>query len=128
MNHRTVTARIVKLEARRQRPNEILLVWRRPDQDVKEAISTAEFSPGNRVICAEWFSDAPLPEPKWYRDRLTSALDAIGNENLQRSIDRIAACDRRRDPAFVELPHVTQQRMAEMSDHELLHAAMGVVT
>lgn len=126
MSARNLESRVVKLEAVRKRPDEILLVWRRPDGDVSKATSVARFSPGDRVICAEWFGEGPLPEPRWYRDRLSSALDDSGKENLNRTIERIA--DRERDPALVGVAHIPSRRLAEMSDNELLHAALGVAT
>jgi hypothetical protein len=49
MMGKNVAARIVKLEARRQRPNEILLVWRRPDTDVRSATSGTMVSPADIV-------------------------------------------------------------------------------
>jgi hypothetical protein len=77
MTVRSLESRIVKLEAGRQRPNEVLLVWRRPDADIKAATSGTKFAPGDRVICAEWFGDGPLPAPRWYREWLLSELDAV---------------------------------------------------
>lgn len=94
---------------------------------MKDALRGAEYSAGDKVICAEWFSNDPLPEPKWYRDRLSSTLDAIGSDNLNRSIERIAA-GRHRDSALAAVPHIAPHRVAELSDHDLLHAAMGVTT
>lgn len=77
---RNVESRLIKLEARRQRPNEILLIWRWPDADVKAATNGARFAPGDRVICLEWFGDGPLPAPRWYRDRLTSEFGVTEKE------------------------------------------------
>lgn len=127
MSSLNVAARLIKLEARRQRPNEILLVWRRPDTDVKAAASAAKFAPGDRVICLEWFGDGALPAPKWHRERLSSELGAVENQYLTRSLERVGD-DRPRDPGFAELPPVSANRARELADNDLLHLAFGVAT
>jgi hypothetical protein len=128
MMGKNVAARIVKLEARRQRPNEILLIWRRPDADVKAAASGAKFAPGDRVICLEWFGAAPMPAPRWHRERLSSDLGAIEDEYLTRSLDRVVEGGRPRDPGFVDFPPVSEQRARELADNDLLHMIFGVAT
>lgn len=131
MSARSVEARLIKLEARRQRPNEVLLVWRRPDADVRLAVAEAEFAAGDKVICAEWFEDGALPPPRWYKDRLTAALDTVGQANLDRCLERIReriSDDEPRDPAFASFALAPTSRMAEMTDNQLLHALLGVAT
>ncbi|MVT52524.1 hypothetical protein GPL17_18755 [Bradyrhizobium yuanmingense] len=127
MMGKSVAARIVKLEARRPRSNEILLVWRRPDADVKSAARAVKFATGDRVICLEWFGEGPLPEPKWYRERLSSELGAAENEYLTRSLERVQQ-NRPRDPGFAEHPPVSANRARELTDNDLLHMAFGVAT
>jgi hypothetical protein len=122
MTLRNVEARLIKLEARRRRPDELLLIWRLPDGDVRAAISGAQFSPGDRVICAEWFDDGPLPAPRWYCDRETRGL-----ESLTRSLERMSKGGQR-DPAFGEMPHIAEHSLVFMSDSDLLHAVLGVAT
>ena len=126
MTVRNVEARIVKLETRQLRPNEILLVWRQPDGDVKAAASVAKFGAGDRVICVEWFGDGPLPAPKWYRERLSSELSSVENGYLNRSLDRVS--DQPRDPGFAEIPPVSARQACELPDNELLHMVFGVAT
>ena len=58
---RNVQSRISRLEARSARPDEMLVVWRKPDGDVTEALKNATFAKGDKVICAEWFDDGPPP-------------------------------------------------------------------
>ena len=65
---RNIESRMTKLEARRARPDEMLVVWRKPDGDVTEALKNATFAKGDMVICAEWFDDSPPPAPRWYGD------------------------------------------------------------
>ena len=128
MMGKNVAARIIKLEARRQRPNEILLIWRRPDADVKAAASGAKFAPGDRVICVEWFGEDSLPAPRWYRERLPSELDATANEYLTRSLNCVAEGGRSRDPGFADFPVVPSHRARELPDNDLLHMVFGVAT
>lgn len=124
MNSRNVVARIIKLEARRQRPDETLLVWRRPDADVKAAASVATFAPGDRVICLEWFGTGKLPAPRWCRKGLSSELSATENEYVTRSLER--ACEP--GPAragFAGIP-VSSDWLRDASDTDLLHMVFGV--
>jgi len=58
---RNVQSRISRLEARSARPDEMLVVWRKPDGDVTEALKNATFAKGDMVICAEWFDSSPPP-------------------------------------------------------------------
>ena len=64
MGH-NLESRIVKLETRTTRPDEMLVVWRRPDQDIAQALKAATYANGDKVICAEWFEDSPPPTPRW---------------------------------------------------------------
>ena len=70
---RNVASRITKLESRRARPDEMLVVWRRPGGDVAEAMENATFAKGDKVICAEWFDDSP-PPARWHGDQLRRAM------------------------------------------------------
>jgi hypothetical protein len=125
---RNIENRIVKLEASRQRPDELLLVWRRPDTDVRASISGARFASGDRVICAEWFGDDPLPEPRWYNNRLSSELGAVENEYLSRSLGRAVEGACPRDPGFAQSPAISARRVRELADSDLLHMIFGVAT
>lgn len=87
---RNVEARIVKLEDRRRRPDEILLVWRKPGSNVQGAVSGAKFAPGDRVVCAEWFGEDPMPKPRWYQDRLASSLKKQQYDYIGLSIEQLA--------------------------------------
>ena len=130
MTARSFETRVLKLEASRQRPNEMLVVWRRPGGDVKAAASEANFAPGDRVICLEWFGDGPLPAPRWHSRGFK--LDSIEHEYLYRAIDqRIESREEdggQREPGFAELPHFPADRMCELSNNDLLYAIFGVAT
>jgi len=126
MTSRSVMARIIRLEATRRRPDEVLLVWRRPDAEVRAAVAEAKLEPGDKVICAEWFDDGPLPTPRWYRDRLTGEISDDELRNLMHGVERVRDDDR--DPAFAPPPFVASERIVEMTDNALLHACIGVAT
>jgi hypothetical protein len=129
MNARNVQSRIIKLEARSARPDEMLVVWRLPNGDVTEALKDARFAKGDRVICAEWFDDGTPPKPRWYSDQLRRAMPPAEYEQINRTIDRIAGNHQAtRDPGFAPFPSITEDRMKRMTDNELTHAILGVLT
>ena len=126
---RNVESRITKLEARSARPDEMLVVWRKPDGDVTEALKNATFAKGDKVICAEWFDDSPPPAPRWYDDQLRRAMTPPEYKQINQTIDRVA--DRpqaARDSGFAPFPSITEDRMKKMTDNELTHAILGVRT
>jgi hypothetical protein len=123
---RNVPSRISTLEARSARPDEMLVVWRKPDGDVAAALKDATFAKGDKVICAEWFDDSPPPAPRWYGDELRRAMTSSEYEQINRSIDRVAGA--KRDGGFAPFPSITEDRMKRMTDNELTHAILGVRT
>ncbi|WBL78803.1 hypothetical protein I3J27_38745 [Bradyrhizobium xenonodulans] len=125
---RGLESRIIKLEVRTARPHEMLVVWRRPEADVAGVLTGATFAPGDKVVCAEWFEDGPLPEPRWYGERLGQAMPAAEYEQLNRSIDRIAGRPAGKAASIGPAPSFTEERMRQMSDVELIHAVLGVQT
>ena len=126
---RNVESRIVKLEARTARPDEMLVVWRLPDGDVAGALKDAPFAKSDKVICAEWFDDSPPPKPRWYGDQLRRAMTSTEYEQINRTIDRVAEGPQaKRDSGFAPYPSITEDRMKRMTDNELTHAILGVRT
>ena len=126
---RNVESRITKLEARSARPDEMLVVWRKPDGDVTEALKNATFAKGDMVICAEWFDDGPPPTPRWYGDELRRAMPSSAYGQITRSIDRVAGHPQaNRDSGFAPFPSITEDRMKMMTDNELTHAILGIRT
>ena len=78
---RHLELRIIKLETRTARPDEMLVVWRRSDGSVAEALKDVTFAKGDKVICAEWLDGDPLPPPRWHSARpnqLRSTMDQAG--------------------------------------------------
>jgi hypothetical protein len=90
----------------------------------------AKFTPGDRVICLEWFGDGPLPAPRWHGKR--SEFSGIEDEYLERAITRRiesrGANDHQREPGFADLPHFPADRVHELSNNDLLHMLFGVAT
>jgi hypothetical protein len=128
---RSLESRIFKLETRTARPDEMLVVWRRPDGSVAEALKDVTFAKGDKVICAEWFDDDPLPSPRWHsarRHQLSSSMGRRKYDHLERTIDRIAERSGQRDESFAPFPRFTQGRAKEMSDEGLIYALLGVRT
>ena len=116
----------MKLETTRQRPDEILLVWRRPNGDVAKAIANVEYAPGDKVICAEWLGDGEMPSPHWYGDRLLSKLEPAAHDYIVQALGRVGDADRPK--AFAPVPAVTDYRASQLTDNELLHICLGVET
>jgi hypothetical protein len=125
---RNLESRVVRLEAQQARPNEILIVWRKPDGDVSEALKGTTFARDDRVICAEWFDDSPPPAPRWYSGQLRITMERHDYEQINRTLDRIAECSTPRDAEFAPFPSFAEDRIKEMTDEELLHAILGVRT
>jgi hypothetical protein len=126
---RNVESRIVKREARSARPDEMLVVWRKPDGDVAAALEGVTFVQGDKVISAEWFDHGPPPAPRWYGDQLRRAMTPAEYEQIHRTIDRVAGNHQaKRDPGFAPFPSITEERMKRMTDNELTHAILGVRT
>ena len=124
---RNFETRIIKLETLRQRPNEILLIWRQPGQPVKEAVAKADFASGDRIMCNEWFGDDPFPAPRWHGERLSRDLPKEQSDYIFRSMSRIVKRESIEDPDFVR-PVFQATRLVEMTDNDLLYCVFGVAT
>ena len=125
---RDLETRIVKLEARRRRPDELLLIWRRPGFAVSEAIADARFAAGDRGICAEWFGENPMPPPRWFGKRLSSELGRDEYEYILRSLNRLVKAEPARELGFAPVPVIPNNHMAGLTDNDLLHMVLGVET
>jgi hypothetical protein len=128
MTVRNISNRVEKLEARRRRPDELLLIWRCPGAPVSEAVADARFATGDRVICAEWFGENPMPAPRWFGRRLSSELGRAEYEYVMRSIDRLVEAEPARELGFAPVPVVPNNHMAGFTDNDLLHVILGVET
>jgi hypothetical protein len=120
---RNLETRIVKLEGSRRRADEIFVIWREAGGEVASAIAAADLAVGHEAICAEWFGDSPPPAPRWYR-RPRFDMDPVAYEYINLSIERIVDADR--PHGFAPFPLVANYRLAELTDNDLLHIALGV--
>jgi hypothetical protein len=127
---RSWESRIVKLETRTARPDEMLVVWRKPDGSVAEALKDVTFAKGDKVICAEWFENSPMPAPTWLNDRLRMAMDEREYDQILQSMDRVARLPKakRETDGFAAFQSGILKRPEEMIDAELIHAILGVRT
>jgi hypothetical protein len=128
MTSRNIIPRIEKLEARRRRPDELLLIWRRPGAAISKAVADARFAAGDRVICAEWFGENPMPAPRWFGKRLSSELGRAEYEYIMRSLNRLVEAEPARELGFSPVPVVPDNRMVGFTDNDLLHMVLGVET
>jgi hypothetical protein len=128
MTLRNIFSRVEKLEARRRRPDELLLIWRIPGAPVSEAVADARFATGDRVICAEWFGDSSAPAPRWFRKRLSSELARSEYEYIIQSLNRLVETGPAREPGLAPIPSVPEHCLVDLTDNDLLHAVLGVET
>lgn len=129
MTARNLESRIVKLETGTARPDEMLVVWRKPGGDVAEALKGATFAKGDKVICAEWYDDSPLPAPRWHANRPRLSMSALEDEQLHRAMERMAKRPEKKKPVgYAPIPSITKERMKRMTDAELIHSILGVET
>jgi hypothetical protein len=118
MTARGMEARVVKLEARHQRADQFLAVWRKAGSDVSDAQAYAELSHGSPVACFEWFGRDPLPAPKWHhnsRPDFSPEEEGCVTQMLTRMLAGSQTSAEARSPL-----------LGGMTDGELLHRAFGV--
>jgi hypothetical protein len=118
MTLRNADARLIKLEARRQRVDEFLAVWRKPGTDVVSSLADAKFAGGDRVICFEWFGDGSPPAPKWHR-KLRAEFSPEEQGYIKRALQQIVD----------DSPPVAAEDLRwldTMTEGELLHHIWGV--
>lgn len=128
MMGRNLESRLVKLETRTARPNELLVIWRKPGMDLHSAIAGQRFTSGDKVICPEWIGTGEPPAPKWHHDRLSASMTDQEYDCVMRSIQRIAKIgeDERSDAGLAPFPRVSEEAMRAMPDNDLIHAVLGV--
>jgi hypothetical protein len=121
MTARHIVTRIEKLEISRRSGDEMLLLWREPDQKVDTVVLTAKsaglFGPGDRVLCAEWFGDAK-PKPRWIR-RIKSDVTESEMDSLIRNAVNLAAGD---------VDSESSRSLTDYSDGQLWYGMLGVET
>lgn len=130
MTTRNLESRLVKLETKTTRPDELLVIWRKPGADICTAVAGQQFASGDKVICPEWIGDADPPSPKWHRDRLSALMTDHEYDCVIRSMQRAAEIDEdeRSDTGLAPFPRLSEEAMRAMSDNDLIHAVLGVQT
>lgn len=130
MTARNLQSRLVKLETRTARPNELLVIWRKPGTDIRTAIAGHRLASGDKVICPEWTGDAEPPPATWHRDRLSASMTDQEYDCVMQSMLRAAAIDEtdRAGLGFIPFPRMSEEAMKAAPDNDLLHAVMGVQT
>jgi hypothetical protein len=103
MTVRNLETRIVKLEAARRHEDQMLVIWRRPDGNVTEAVAGTTFAHRN----------------------LRPTFDEVEEDYVTRSIDRIVEAQDR-PKGFAPPPAVDQSYLGKLTDGEVLHMLLGV--
>ena len=122
---RNVEVRIIKLEALRRRPDETLVVWRKPDGDKSAAVADVKVAHGDRVICMEWFGAGAVPAPKWHRN-LRHDLDEEEKRSMYRSTKRVI--EARPDQLAAKPAAEPTPNLSHVSDADLMLVMFGVET
>lgn len=130
MTARNLQSRLVKLETRTARPDELLVIWRKPGADVRAAIAGQRFASGDKVICPEWTGDTEPPSQKWHRNRLSASMTDQENDCVMQSMLRVVDIEEfdRERLGLIAYPRMSEEAMKAMPDNELVHAVMGVQT
>lgn len=130
MTARNLQSRLVKLETRTARPNELLVIWRKPGTDIRTAIAGHRLASGDNVICPEWTGEAEPPAPKWYCDRLSASMTDQEYDCVLQSVKRAAEAgeDAREGTSLIPFPCILEEGMKAMPDNDLIHAVLGVRT
>jgi hypothetical protein len=118
----SIKTRVAKLEAKRRRDDEPLIVWRKPDGDIGKALEGVNFAPGDKVICPEWYGEGPMLRPRWRAGRLRFEVSKEEEESLERTLEKIVATNTRPAP----IPHVADA--SRLSDADLWHICLAVQT
>jgi hypothetical protein len=121
---RTLESRTLKLERDRRPDDEMLLIWRKPDDTCGEAINAAKkmalFGPGDKVVCVEWLGKGEPPPPRWCRQFPKSlSEDELGY--CHAALGKLAD-DTRPRPAGADYA------LLQMPDSKLWHMVLGVAT
>ena len=107
MRGRNLETRVSKLEVITRRDDEVLMIWRRHDEDGSSAIEAARSiaSPGDRIAMGVWYGDDALPEPRWLAslpDDLTEAeqghlrkhlVEVAGERSRSRPLEKPDPCE-----------------------------------
>ena len=106
----------------------MLVVRRKPNGSVAEALKDVTFAKRDKMICAEWFENSAMPAPTWHAGKLRMEMDDGEYDQILQSMDRTARLPRakRETDGFAAFPSGILKRPEEMTDAELIHAILGV--
>jgi hypothetical protein len=114
--------RIEKLESRRRDNDEMLMLWRKPGDDIDAIVLVAKraglYESGDRVVCAEWYGDDDLSAPRWIRHFKTD-LTEIENEYCHRTIEKLISKDQPKSTG-------RDYDMDHLSTDQLTYICLGV--
>jgi hypothetical protein len=122
---RNIVSRVAKLEASINHREEILVVWRRPQEEISRAIARAEFAPGDRVVCFEWLGRGQPPQPQWRGDLRNWSKEE--NDSIDIMLKRIidAKPSREQDAGTERTAH-DHDELYSYSDEEMFYVLFGV--
>jgi hypothetical protein len=126
MISRNIITRVEKLEARRRSDDDMLLLWRMPDDNTDLAVNAAKraglFDSGDLVLCAEWYGEGKQPAARWCR-RFPADLSDVELDYCHRTLSKMVGdngampCTRGPDYSLIHVP-----------TYRLWHMALGVET
>ena len=132
---------MAKLEAAINHGDTMLVVWRRPEEAIADAVARVDFIAGARIVCLEWHGSGPLPDAKWQRN-ITTSLTGDEAASLGTTLRRIHALTKDEAASLdttLRLPGTKHEERGErkrggdpdielLSDDEMLYRIFGVPT
>lgn len=126
MTSRNIVARIEKLEARQRTDDEMLLVWRMPDEAADDAVLAANkvglFGSSDLVLCAAWYGAGNPPAARWHR-RFPADLSDIELDYCHRTLREMVGDGEPKPRA-----HGPDYSLIHVPTNRLWHMALGVET
>jgi hypothetical protein len=126
MTSRNIVARIEKLEARQRTDDEMLLLWRMPDDNTGLAVLAANraglFGSGDLVLCADWYGEGKQPAARWCR-RFPADLSDVELDSCHRTLSKMVGDND-------AMPHTRgpDYSLIHVPTNQLWHMALGVKT
>lgn len=126
MTSRNIVTRIEKLEARQRTDDEMLLVWRKPDEAADDAVLAANkaglFGSSDLVLCAAWYGAGKPPAARWHR-RFPADLSDIELDYCHRTLRKMVGDGEPKPRA-----HGPDYSLIHVPTNRLWHMALGVET
>jgi hypothetical protein len=128
MSARNLEARVVKLETRTRRGDEMLLTWSKPNEEPQAAIDRARplVAPGDRVMLAQWCCEDDPPSSRWHQnfprqwdERSRGYLHRLLHEHREKP-------ETRQEPEW--MTSKAAYAMTELSDTDLWYELLKIET